>query len=157
MNARSARARALVASLAAAALLARQAWSQERGRLGLGVIAGDPTGATGKLWLGETRALDFGVGFSGDAAFYGDFVAHDWTLLPQPPKGRLAATLSAGPRLETHRDLAVGIRTLAGLDWLLESRPIELFFEVGPVFVLKPDRGLDVDVGLGVRIGLGGK
>ena len=33
--------------------------------LGLGVMLGDPTGVSGKLWLSDTQALDFAVGTFG--------------------------------------------------------------------------------------------
>ena len=35
--------------------------------LGLGFELGDPTGFTGKSWVGRTNAIDFGVGFDGYA------------------------------------------------------------------------------------------
>jgi hypothetical protein len=131
-------------------------WAQRAGLFGAGVILGDPTGATVKYWLDDTRAFDAGIGFSGDATFYADFLWHSFDLLPQPEQGKLGAYVGAGPRLETERRTAFGIRTVGGVNYWLGGRPIELFLEAGPVFRLDPDRGTDVDAGLGVRFYFGG-
>lgn len=141
-----------VAFLAAPAV----AWAQNSGDFGAGVVVGDPTGITAKYWLDSRWGVDAGVGFSGDAAFYGDLVYHGWDVLPQPKTGRLAATLGLGPRIETNRDTVVGLRTMAGLDYMLPRHPVEVFFEVGPVFRFEPDRGVDWDAGLGLRFYFGG-
>ncbi|MBI5622163.1 MAG: hypothetical protein HY924_00145 [Elusimicrobia bacterium] len=128
-----------------------------RGMLGAGVILGNPAGLTGKLWLDPTRAIDAGVGFSGDAAFYMDFLWHAWDLFPQPKTGKLGAYASVGPRLETRRDAEFGVRTLAGLVYWLPKHPIELFVEAGPVWRVAPDSGVEADGGLGVRFYFGGR
>lgn len=133
-------------------------WAQRAGLFGAGVTLGDPTGLSLKYWLDETKAVDAGVGFSGDAAFYGDFLWHSYDLLPQPDRGRLGAYVGAGPRIETERrETALGIRTLGGLNYWIAEHPIEVFLEAGPVFRLAPDRDVDVDAGLGVRFYFGGK
>ncbi len=131
-------------------------WAQQTGSFGAGVVLGDPTGLTGKYWLDGSKALDFGVGFSGDAAFYVDFLWHSWDLMPQPSQGKLAAYAGFGPRLETERDAVLGARTLLGLGYWFPRHPIELFVEGGPVFRLTPDHDVDADLGLGVRFYFGG-
>jgi hypothetical protein len=137
------------------ALVSVPARAQQVGGFGAGVILGDPTGLTVKTWLDATRALDAGVGFSGDAAFYADYLWTAWDLFPQPSQGKLGAYVGGGPRLEFDRDTEFGLRTLAGATYWVANRPIEIFFEAGPVFRLAPDRGVDVDGGLGVRFYFG--
>ncbi|MBI5630611.1 MAG: hypothetical protein HY921_06985 [Elusimicrobia bacterium] len=132
------------------------ACAQHHGSFGAGVILGDPTGLTLKTWVDDRQAFDVGVGFSGDAAFYADYLLHAWDVLPQPSQGRLGAYLGLGPRVETQRDATFGIRTLGGVDYWIANRPIELFLEAGPVFRLAPERQVDVDAGLGVRLYFGG-
>jgi hypothetical protein len=54
--------------LALSAGVARFAQATEVGysrTAGMGLVLGDPTGLTGKLWLGKTNALDAGLGFWG--------------------------------------------------------------------------------------------
>ena len=124
--------------------------AQKAGSFGGGVALGDPTGLTVKYWTGRDAAIDAGVGFSGDAALYADYLWHFWDI-PQPAQGKAAVYVGAGPRLETARRTAFAIRTLAGLSYWMPRHPIELFVEAGPVFRLEPDRGVDADFGLGVR------
>jgi hypothetical protein len=69
--------RTLLTTLTAAFLLAaaaRSASATEVGysrKLGLGVMLGDPTGLSGKYWIGGTNAIDFGLGFANyGPAFY---------------------------------------------------------------------------------------
>lgn len=63
--------RSIVSALVAASLLAatlRPAAATEVGynrKFGLGVMVGDPTGLSAKLWIAPTNALDFGLGFWG--------------------------------------------------------------------------------------------
>ncbi len=116
-----------------------------------GRVAGNPTGVTLKHWPGPSLAFDAGIGFSGDAAFYADFLWHAWDLFPPPSRGRLAAYAGLGPRLESERTAVLGLRTIAGAAYWLAGRPIEIFMEGGPVFRLAPGRGVDIDIGGGIR------
>ena len=34
-------------------------------KYGLGAVVGDPTGLSGKVWIGQTNAIDMGLGFYG--------------------------------------------------------------------------------------------
>ena len=127
------------------------AWSQEAGQAGVGVILGKPIGATAKFWRSGTQALDVGLGFDNDFMLYADYLWHGWDIFPQPAKGKLGAYAGFGPRLETEDDPEFAIRTLAGLDYWIVGHPIELFLEGGPVFRLTQGRGVEADVGVGVR------
>ncbi len=117
-----------------------------------GAVVGDPTGGTVKLWLDDALALDAGVGYSGDAAFWGDVLWHDWRLLPQPAKGQLGLYLGAGPRLEAADSAYFGVRAIGGLSWRLPEHSLEFFAEAGPVFRVTQGGGVDADGGIGVRV-----
>lgn len=117
-----------------------------------GALVGDPTGGTIKLWLDDALAVDAGIGYSGDATFWGDVLWHDWRLLPQPAKGRLGLYLGAGPRIEAARDAEFGVRTIGGLSWRLPEHSLEFFAEAGPVFRLTNGGGVGADGGIGVRL-----
>lgn len=148
------------AALSAVALLvsaAGAARAQAAKEVGIGVIAGDPTGGTAKVWLDKQIALDFGVGFSGDAAFWGDALYHMDNLLPQPSEGRLSVYLGAGPRIEAGREGEFGVRTIGGLSWRINKQPLEFFAEAGPVFRVTQGGGVGADGGVGVRLYLGGR
>ena len=84
---------AIICMLAAGASTLR---AQQAGDFGAGVILGNPTGATAKLWLTDSQALDAGLGFSTGLALYGDYLWHSWKVLPQPSQGKLPVYLGLG-------------------------------------------------------------
>ena len=149
-------------SFIAAALLALlstsvSASATSNGReVGVGVALGEPIGGTAKLWLDDRLAADLGVGISdGNAGFWGDMLWHDWTLLPQPPSGRLGAYLGAGPQVRTGDDARFGLRAIAGLSYRPAGHPLEFFAEAGPLFRLTQGGQVDAVGGVGVRLLVG--
>jgi hypothetical protein len=56
------------------------------GKLGAGIIIGEPTGASLKYWLNDTMALDGAVGWSyrrhSDLYLHSDILWHDFDLIP---------------------------------------------------------------------------
>ncbi|MDE2291093.1 MAG: hypothetical protein KGL53_03325 [Elusimicrobia bacterium] len=144
-----------------AALLAVAVPAQARpfadAKTGVGVVVGDPIGGFGQMFLTDSQSVDLGIGFSGDAAFWADYVWHDWTLLPQPKKGTLEGWASVGPRLETADDVQFAVRTMLGASYWLQAQPIELFATAGPVFRMTPSGEVDADGGVGMRFYFGGK
>lgn len=126
-------------------------WAQEARQLGGGVILGDPIGGTAKLWLDRNQAVDFGVGGSGNAVVYGDWLWHAWNAFKRPAKGKLAPYVGLGLRIEADDDAQFGFRTVAGVSYWLEGSPIELFGEMAPIFNLTPDAAVGIDGGVGVR------
>ncbi len=123
--------------------------------VGVGVIAGDPIGATAKLWFDPVYAVDLGLGYSGSTVLWGDLLYHAWNLLPQPQEGKLGLYLGAGPRFELGDDVEFAARTIAGVSWRLTRQPMEFFAEMGPVFRFTQGGGVGVDGGVGVRLYLG--
>jgi len=126
-------------------------WAQKAGDVGAGVILGNPTGGTAKLWLAESQALDVGVGFSTRLTVYGDYLWHSWKVLPQPSEGRLPVYLGLGAQFRAVSPHEAGLRTVAGIAYWLPRNPIEIFLEVVPVFRLTPSDSVGLDGGLGLR------
>ena len=126
-------------------------WAQKAGDVGAGVILGNPTGATGKVWIDGSQAVDMGVGFSTDLAVYGDYLWHSWKVLPQPAEGKLPVYIGLGAQVRTFHDAELGIRTVAGIAYWLPRNPVEIFLEIVPVFRLEPHDSVGLDAGLGLR------
>ena len=126
--------------------------------VGVGVVLGDPIGATAKLWLDDRLAADAGAGLSdGNAAFWADALWHDWSLLPQPGNGRLGLYLGAGPQVGFGDDDArFGIRAIGGVSYRPSGHPLELYAEAGPMFRLTQGGAVDAVGGVGVRLMIGG-
>ena len=147
---------ALAAIIALAALLTLVVPASAAGDLGGGVVLGEPIGGSAKLWLDDRLAVDLGAGLSdGNAAFWGDALWHDWTLLPQPKEGRLGAYLGVGPQIRTGDETHFGIRTIAGACYRFAGHPLELFAEAGPLFRLTQGGHVDAVGGVGLRVYVG--
>lgn len=135
---------------------ARAVGAQQAGDLGAGFVLGNPSGFTFKYWVERAVAIDGGVGYSGDPAFYADVAWHAWDLFAKQREGRIGGYLGVGPRVELGDDGEFGIRTMLGLTYWLPRHPLELFFEAGPVFRLTQGGSVEADGGVGLRVYFGG-
>ena len=121
------------------------------GKLGLGVVLGAPTGFAGKFWTGSRTAVDAALGF-GDISLQATYLWHSWDVFPQPDEGRLPAYLGLGGRIkDTEDDTKAGLRTVAGVAYILPGDPVEVFIELAPVFNVAPKADVDIDGGIGLR------
>ena len=126
--------------------------AQDKGALGAGIVLGSSTGPNVKYWFNPNTAIDFGLGFEKDFTVYSDILWHEWSLFPQPSKGRLAGYFGLGLQYEEKKDDdAFGFRTVAGAAYWIASNPIEVFLEVAPVFQVTPDTDTDFNAGIGLR------
>lgn len=127
-------------------------FAQESGELGVGVILGNPTGPTIKYWLSEKTAWDLAIGFQEDISVHGDILFQSWEVFPQPQKGKIGGYLGVGAKVqEKKKDVLFGIRAVAGINYWTSKYPIEIFFELVPVFELSPNTDTDLEVGIGLR------
>ena len=123
---------------------------------GIGVIAGEPTGITGKYMLNENNAIDAGVGWktSGDSEFhiYADYLFHIHDLI-KVSKGALPVYVGGGLRYvdRDEKDNKFGIRIPVGLEYLFENVSLGAFAELVPVLNLSPDTDFDLEGGVGIR------
>lgn len=125
---------------------------------GLGVIVGEPTGVSAKLWLGDMMAVDAAAAWSVSryAALHvhADVLYHNFELL-KVTSGSLPAYVGVGGRFKVARgedDKArIGLRVPLGLEYLFDGLPLGAFLEVAPVLDLVPGTQFDVNGGLGAR------
>ena len=124
---------------------------------GLGLIIGEPTGPSFKLWTGTTTAIDGAVAWSlsKDEALHlhADYLCHNFSLI-QVEKGRLPFYFGIGGRMkivEGKKDDKIGVRIPVGLDYLFADTPLDIFVEVVPVLDLVPDTDLDFNGAVGIR------
>ncbi|MFA7329484.1 MAG: hypothetical protein WC326_00270 [Candidatus Delongbacteria bacterium] len=147
--------------------LSGPAWA---GKLGVGVMVGEPTGLNAKAWLDNSHALDFGVAWSLNdherLHLHIDYLFHNFAALKGSGlDGKLALYWGLGGRLQVRDEYhdnhgndhdydgedELGVRIPLGLDWVLPRAPVDFFLEVAPVVNLVPDTDLDVEGGIGVR------
>ncbi len=136
--------------------------SSRPGNFGLGVILGEPTGLSGKMWHDQTKAMDFALAWSaGDSSFHFhlDYLVHTFKRTHQP-KGNVPFYYGIGARIVEKKEgvkgtddkTHFGARVPLGLDFLMKKEnPLEFFIEVAPVLDFTPRSDLDVEAGGGVR------
>lgn len=126
------------------------------GNFGLGVILGEPTGISAKLWMTRTNALQFGVAwsFSGDTELHvqGDYLMHFFNVI-DVDKGRLPLFAGLGGRIRVRdeADNKVGLRIPVGLAYHFASAPFDIFGEIVPILDLAPDTDFEMEGAIGAH------
>ncbi len=135
--------------------------SQDRG-LGIGVIVGDPTGLSAKVWTTQQNALQFALAwrtqdpFLGTrVSFSGDYLWHSFNAIRSSE--RFPVFYGAGLELASGGGgtSALGLRGVVGIAWLSRSAPIDVFIQVVPVLVLNPSTDIEIGAGIGIRFYIG--
>lgn len=123
---------------------------------GLGIMLGEPTAISVKYWTSSTNAWDFGLGYSfvnaeNKTSIHADYLYHIPNFIKA--KYRIPFYYGFGVRLRfhSHESSNIGARGVAGLAMLLDEIPVDIFFEVAPVFSLLPKTSLNLDAALGAR------
>lgn len=134
--------------------------AQERGRgkFGLGVVLGSPTGLSMEFRLASSSALHVAVGLEGlnDEGRDDDFYVHVvWKFylaeLARTPDFSLPLYVGVGPYLANigNDNIALGARGPVGIAFAFNSVPIDIFLEVALLLNVVED----VDVGVGAALG----
>ena len=130
--------------------------SYNHGNFGIGVILGEPTGLSAKMWTSKNTAFDLGVAwsFSGDGHFHihGDYLFHNFGLF-DVSKGSLPLYFGIGVRMlfRDNADDKIGVRIPIGLEYFFDGVPLAVFGEVVPILDLAPSTEFDINGGLGIR------
>lgn len=157
---------AAVLALCGALLLSTDARA-EGGPFGLGVIIGSPTGASAKLYLNQTNAIDAALGLSvlgaGGLHVHADYLWHP-LMLARDDAFFLPLYIGAGGRiLDHHRgnnkddDLHLGVRGVVGILFDFRTVPIDVFLEAALVVDILVDHGQDSADRLGLNAGMGAR
>jgi hypothetical protein len=148
------------ASVVAALFALGAAPAQAEKTFGIGVILGDPSGLTGKVFLNENHALDFGLGDPLGKGFYlyGDYLLHFPGVFPP---SEFSFYLGAGAGF--HRwekdnrgrgddeENRLEARLPVGLEYMTQKVPLGLFVELAPALRISPDMEFEFRGGLGAR------
>ncbi len=123
---------------------------------GLGIILGSPSGFSGKYWISESNAVDFGMGYSFSGInnatnFHADYLWHNENVIKVDAKVPIYYGLGGRLKIRPESSSRLGVRGVLGVTYFPMQIPIDLFFEVVPVFNLVPSTELDIEAGLGFR------
>ena len=116
---------------------------------GLGLELGEPTGLTGKYFVSDSGALDFGLGWIYRHYYYGDglhlYLDYLWhpTSLASTPSFELPFYIGVGFRFWDfeycfqgvcgYGGSAMGVRVPLGIAFDFNTAPLDLFFQIVPV------------------------
>ena len=166
-----ARAMLVLAALASVAPTARaddehpgeKGRSVDKGVFGIGIILGEPTGITAKLYLRSDQAIQAAVGGAfAHSGFQGtvDYLFHPW-ILQDTESFVLPLYLGPGLRIIDYSGgmngdhAALGLRAVVGLLFDFKTVPLDAFIEVAPIGEYAFGKGYGWDVwfnaGAGVR------
>jgi hypothetical protein len=127
--------------------------AQDRG-VGLGIILGQPTGVSFKVWTARNQAFDVAVAWAFDREeaihVHADYLFHNFRLF-RVEKGQFVLYYGIGGRIKAESRTRFGIRIPIGLSYLFEDAPLELFFELGPIMDLAPSTLFRMTTGIGIR------
>lgn len=133
-------------------------------RVGVGLMIGEPTGLSFKIWTSGTKAFDAGLAWSVgryDAVnIHVDHLWHNANVFDEVDEGLLAVYLGVGARLifaddypdPGDNDVLMGVRVPVGINYLFDGNPLELFLEIAPVVNLVPETDFDINGALGLRV-----
>jgi hypothetical protein len=119
--------------------------------LGIGVILGEPTGLSAKMWSGSNMALDaaaaWSFGDNGAIHLHADMLWHNFNLIDQS----LPVYYGIGGKVKLADDPMIGVRIPVGIAYQVSSAPLDIFLELVPVLDLAPDTSFGFNGALGVR------
>ncbi|HNQ13309.1 MAG TPA: hypothetical protein PKH65_08060 [Bacteroidia bacterium] len=140
--------------LASLFLISHASHAQQVGGFGAGIIIGEPTGLSGKLFMSERNAVDFALAwsFADDAALHlhSDYLVHNYDLI-HVSYGKLPLFYGIGGRLKLADKSRLGLRVPVGLAYLFDEDPFEVFIELVPLLDLIPVTSFTINGGIGVR------
>lgn len=104
----------------------------------MGVILGNPTSLSVKLWTGNVTAIDASIGYRYGIANHlylnTDFLFHLWAF--QKDEGIIKIYFGAGAGMGFISDLSFGLRAPGGATLFLDKIPMEIFAEFVPTLQL---------------------
>ena len=125
---------------------------------GLGVIIGEPTGLSWKIWAGGKNALAgaaaWSLGRTDAFHLHADYLFHNFRLFPVS-KGRLPFYYGLGVRFLFHENgeesTKVGVRFPLGIEYIFATSSLGIFIEIVPILDLSPGTDFDLNAAIGFR------
>ena len=146
----------------AAATLAPFAAAERSGDQGYGLMVGNPSGFSAKVWMDETIAFDAAIGVArSELDLHLTLLLHKFDWYRHSPgdgvgdrirsRGDFPIYFGVGPRMVFEHKEELGIRFPVGLSFLPFGSDWEFFGELAPVLRLTPDTGFNGDFAIGAR------
>lgn len=123
---------------------------------GIGVILGEPSGLSSKIWISRSEAIDAGLAwsFANDTSvqIHADYLRHRvYFFEADEYESRIPVYFGIGGRTVLSDDATLGIRFPIGIGRTFRETPIELFFEFVPILDIIPDSEFALNAAIGAR------
>jgi hypothetical protein len=135
----------------------------DKGVVGVGIILGEPTGITGRLYLEDDRAIQAAIGSAfvgGGLQLHADYVFHPY-ILQMRESFVLPVYVGPGVRAIDYTNgredssFALGVRAVGGLLFDFKNVPLDAFIELAGVleYEFRDGRGagIKLNAGAGAR------
>ncbi len=127
--------------------------AQESG-FGFGVILGEPTGISTKLWIEDNEAIDAAVAWSFEKKsavhLHADLLFHS-PKISKVEMSKLVVYFGIGGRIKFEEKSKAGVRIPLGLNYLPSKTPLDVFFEIVPLLDLAPSTKFRLNAAIGIR------
>lgn len=143
----------LFAALVSMVAVAVPTQARNGGDFGLGVQVGEPVAVAGKLWMGQTNALDMAFGFSARndwILLQADYLWHHYNVIPVK-SGELPLYYGMGATVVASGDPAIGIQGVLGIAYHFPAAPLDIFLDLSPGAIIIPEPDENFGVALGMR------
>jgi len=121
------------------------------GDVGLGIILGEPTGLSLKVWQSESVAYDaaaaWSMGDEGALHIHADILHHNYSMI----SNNFPIHYGIGARARLEDDPKIGIRIPVGMGYRFQQMPIGTFIELVPVLDLMPETSFGFNGAIGFR------
>jgi hypothetical protein len=136
-------------------LLSITAAANAQGKLGLGIMLGEPSGISGKLFLSKSTAIDGGIGISFADDYQSPQIHADYLQHISLSSANLPLYYGIGAKLKfgntDNPETRVGIRIPVGISWMPALVPLDIFLEVVPLLDLSPSARFKLNGAIGIR------
>lgn len=147
-------------------LLSIDNYAQQRS-FGLGIMLGEPSGVSAKLFTSKTTAFNFGIGLSigGDRIgaydgkydggsrihFHADYLLHVYNAIGSTEQFPIYYGIGARINSGGGYSSSIAVRFVGGIAWMPRDIPIDLFIELVPSLQLTSQPGFAIDSAIGAR------
>jgi len=124
------------------------------GNFGLGLILGEPTGLSLKVWQSDYIAYDAALAWSfgkkGNVHIHIDYLLHNYRII-RTANSYTPIYYGIGGRIQTQDETALGVRIPLGINFRSRRIPIDIFLEIVPTLNIIPKTEFDLEGGIGAR------
>jgi hypothetical protein len=132
--------------------------SSEKGKVGIGIVVGAPTGLSMKFWQNQRVAFQGVIGgmYKGGLMLGADYLVHERALKdPNMPfyygAGVFMGDSGFGGPDVGRGSVAFGVRGVFGVDYLVPDHPFDVAIELGPALLLSPQLGMGIELSVAFR------